>query len=88
MNHRVSSRRGRCWHLVGRRGVGDSTLLREFIQHRIEAGDAPERILFAPFDADPRFQLRSDEQLRRAVRYYESRILGKTRGGRVPLPAL
>lgn len=63
--------------IVGRRGVGKTTLLHQFIQHRITNGAAPERFLYLPFDADPLYQLRSDEQLRRAVRYYESRILGR-----------
>ena len=63
--------------LVGRRGVGKTTLLFQFIHHRIEAGDDPERFLYLPFDADPLYQLQSDEQLRRAVRYYESRVLGR-----------
>jgi predicted AAA+ superfamily ATPase len=64
--------------LVGRRGVGKTTLLQQFIQHRIENGDAPEQFLYLPFDANPLYQLQSDEQLRRAVRYYESRIHGRT----------
>lgn len=63
--------------LVGRRGVGKTTLLHQFVHHRIEAGDPAERFCYLPFDADPLYQLRSDEQLRRAVRYYESRILGR-----------
>ncbi len=63
--------------LVGRRGVGKTTLLQQFIHHRIENGDAPERFLYLPFDADPLYQLQSDDQLRRAVRYYETRILGR-----------
>ena len=63
--------------LVGRRGVGKTTLLRQFIYHRIEDGAEPELFLYLPFDADPLYQLQSDEQLRRAVRYYESRILGR-----------
>jgi predicted AAA+ superfamily ATPase len=63
--------------LVGRRGAGKTTLLKQFIQNRIEAGAAPEQFLYLPFDADPLYQLNSDEQLRRAVRYYESRILGR-----------
>lgn len=62
--------------LVGRRGVGKTTLLRQFIHHRLDGGDAPERFLYLPFDANPLYQLQSDEQLQRAVRYYESRILG------------
>ncbi|WP_256301685.1 AAA family ATPase [Haloarchaeobius salinus] len=63
--------------LVGRRGAGKTTLCKQFIHHRIEAGAEPERFLYLPFDADPLYQLQSDEQLRRAVRYYESRILGR-----------
>lgn len=63
--------------LVGRRGVGKTTLLHQFVHHEIEAGVEPERFLYLPFDADPLYQLQSDEQLRRAVRYYESRILGE-----------
>ena len=63
--------------LVGRRGVGKTTLLHQFVQHRIDTGDDAERFLYLPFDADPLYQLQSDQQLRRAVRYYESRILGR-----------
>jgi len=62
--------------LVGRQGVGKTTLLHQFVHHRIAEGSAPERFLYLPFDADPLYQLKSDRQLRRAVRYYESRILG------------
>jgi predicted AAA+ superfamily ATPase len=64
--------------LVGRRGAGKTTLLEEFVRHRIEAGADPAQFCYLPFDADPLFQLQSDEQLRRAVRYYESRVLGRT----------
>jgi predicted AAA+ superfamily ATPase len=63
--------------VVGRRGVGKTTLVRQFIHHRIDAGDDPEQFLYLPFDADPLYQLQSDEQLYRAVRYYESRVLGR-----------
>ncbi|MFD1572199.1 ATP-binding protein [Halorubrum laminariae] len=63
--------------LVGRRGVGKTTLLHQFIHHRIDAGDAPERFLYLPFDANPLYQLQSDEQLARAIRYYESRVYGR-----------
>ncbi|WP_302080621.1 ATP-binding protein [Salinibaculum rarum] len=63
--------------LVGRRGVGKTTLLHQFIHHQIEAGAAPEQFLYLPFDANPLYQLRSDEQLKRAIRYYESRIQGR-----------
>lgn len=64
--------------LVGRRGAGKTTLIKQFIQHRIDAGDDPAQFLYLPFDADPLYQLQSDEQLRRALRYYESRVLGRT----------
>ena len=67
----------RLFGLVGRRGVGKTTLLHQFVHHRIEDGVAPERFLYLPFDADPLYQLGSDDQLRRAVRYYESRVLGR-----------
>ncbi len=63
--------------LVGREGVGKTTLLKQFIHHRLTEGDAPAQFLYLPFDADPLHQLQSDEQLRRAVRYYESRVLGR-----------
>jgi len=63
--------------LVGRRGVGKTTLLHQFIHHRIDAGDAPEQFLYLPFDANPLYQLQSDEQLTRAIRYYESRVYGR-----------
>ena len=63
--------------LVGRRGVGKTTLLHQFVEHEIDAGVDPARFLYLPFDADPLYQLQSDEQLLRAVRYYESRILGE-----------
>jgi len=67
--------------LVGRQGVGKTTLLHQFVHHRIDAGCEPERFLYLPFDADPLYQLQSDRQLRRAVRYYESRILGRLDAG-------
>ncbi len=63
--------------LVGRQGVGKTTLLHQFVHQHIDDGWEPERFLYLPFDADPLYQLGSDEQLRRAVRYYESRILGR-----------
>jgi predicted AAA+ superfamily ATPase len=63
--------------LVGRRGSGKTTLLEQFVHHRIAGGADPEQFLYVPFDADPLYQLRSAEQLRRAVRYYESRVLGR-----------
>jgi len=63
--------------LVGRRGVGKTTLIHEFIHHRIQQGDPPERFLYLPFNANPLYQLDSDTQLRRAVRHYETRILGR-----------
>jgi len=63
--------------LVGRRGVGKTTLLHQFVEHRIASGDDPARFLYLPFDANPLYQLQSGAQLRRAVRYYESRVLGR-----------
>ena len=63
--------------IVGRKGVGKTTLLEQFIQQQISEGVEPERFLYLPFDADPLYQLQSDEQLQRAVRYYESRVLGE-----------
>ena len=67
--------------LVGRQGVGKTTLLHQFVHDRIDSGCAPERFLYLPFDADPLYQLQSDRQLRRAVRYYEGRVLGRTETG-------
>lgn len=64
--------------LVGRRGVGKTTLLHQFIHQRIQAGATPEQFLYLPMDADPLYQLQSDEQLRRAVRYYESRVISRS----------
>jgi hypothetical protein len=63
--------------LVGRRGVGKTTLLHQFVASRVEAGDAPGRFCYLPLDADPLYQLRVDEQLARAVRYYERRVLSR-----------
>lgn len=63
--------------LVGRRGVGKTTLLKQFIYKRIADGDAPERFCYLPFDSNPLYQLASDEQLHQAIRYYESRVLGR-----------
>ncbi|MFB6104457.1 MAG: AAA family ATPase [Halobacteriaceae archaeon] len=63
--------------LVGRRGVGKTTLLKQFIAHELETGTAAERFCYLPFDADPLYQLQSDHQLRQAIRYYERRILGQ-----------
>lgn len=64
--------------LAGRRGAGKTTLLHQFIHHRIETGGDPEQFLYLPFDADPLYQLQSDDQLSRAVRYYENRVLADT----------
>jgi len=63
--------------LAGRFGVGKTTLLRQFIYDRLTDGDAPERFCYLPFDADPLYQLQSDAQLEQAIRYYESRVLGR-----------
>ncbi|NHN42957.1 ATP-binding protein [Halorubellus sp. JP-L1] len=63
--------------LVGRRGAGKTTLLHQFVHHQIEAGYAPEQFCYLPFAADPLYQLNSDDQLTRAVRHYETRILGR-----------
>ena len=63
--------------LAGRFGVGKTTLLRQFIYDRLTDGDAPERFCYLPFDADPLYQLQSDDQLQQAIRYYESRVLGR-----------
>lgn len=63
--------------LVGRKGVGKTTLLHQFVHQQISEGVDPERFLYLPFDADPLYQLQSDEQLKRAVRYYENRVLGE-----------
>lgn len=63
--------------VVGRRGVGKTTLFKQFIAHELTSGTDPERFLYLPFDADPLYQLQSDTQLRQAIRYYESRILGR-----------
>lgn len=63
--------------LVGRRGAGKTTLLEQFVHHQIANGHAPERYCYLPFDANPLYQLNSDDQLLRAVRYYENRILGR-----------
>lgn len=63
--------------IVGQHGVGKTTLLKQFIHHQIGEGVPPERFLFIPFDANALYQLQSPEQLRRALQYYESRILGR-----------
>lgn len=61
--------------LVGRRGVGKTTLVHQYVHHRIAEGDPPECFCYLPFDADPLYQLQSDDQLWRAVRHYEQRVL-------------
>lgn len=63
--------------LVGRRGVGKTTLLRQFVHHEIRDGTAPERFCYVPLDADPLYQLHAADQVRRVVRYYRSRVLGR-----------
>lgn len=63
--------------LVGRQGVGKTTLLKQFIYGRLTDGDAPERFCYLPFDANPLYQLDSDHQLQQAIHYYETRILGR-----------
>lgn len=63
--------------LVGRRGAGKTTLLEGFVHHQLQSGYEPEQFLYLPFDANPLYQLGSDDQLARAVREYERRILGR-----------
>lgn len=63
--------------LVGRHGVGKTTLLKQFIYHELETGVAPERFLYIPFDATALYQIHSAGQFQQALRYYESRILGR-----------
>jgi predicted AAA+ superfamily ATPase len=63
--------------LVGRRGAGKTTLLHQFVHHQLENGHAPEQFCYLPFAANPLYQLNSDDQLTRAVHYYENRILGR-----------
>lgn len=63
--------------LVGRHGVGKTTLLHQFIHQQIQEGVAPARFLYVPFDASALYQLHSAEQLGQALRYYESRVLGQ-----------
>lgn len=63
--------------LVGRHGVGKTTLLKQFVSHELDAGVAPERFLYVPFDANALYQLDSGDQLRAVLRYYERRILGR-----------
>ncbi|QCC51411.1 ATP-binding protein [Halapricum salinum] len=63
--------------LVGRHGVGKTTLLKQFIHHELQTGTAPERFCYIPFDATALYQLHAADQFQQALRYYESRILGR-----------
>lgn len=63
--------------LVGRHGVGKTTLLKQFIHHQLLQGVEPERFLYVPFDANALYQLHSAEQLQHVLRYYEGRVLGR-----------
>jgi predicted AAA+ superfamily ATPase len=63
--------------LVGHHGVGKTTLIEQFVYDRLTDGAEPERFCYVPFDADPLYQLRSDERLVRAIRYYEHSVLGR-----------
>jgi predicted AAA+ superfamily ATPase len=69
--------------VAGPPGSGKSTLLRDFVDSRIAAhradddrfawdGYAPQRFCYLPLDEDPVFGVRADEQVRAAVRAYES----------------
>lgn len=66
--------------LVGRRGVGKTTLALQFVHDQLTGGAAPERFCYLPLDANPLFQLRSATQLRRALQYYEGRVLDRAAG--------
>jgi predicted AAA+ superfamily ATPase len=63
--------------LVGRHGVGKTTLFRQFVQQELTGGAAPERFCYVPFDANALYQLHSTDQLQRVLRHYEGRILGR-----------
>ncbi|QSG13553.1 putative ATPase, AAA superfamily (plasmid) [Halapricum desulfuricans] len=63
--------------LVGRHGVGKTTLLKQFIHHQLQQDVEPERFLYVPFDANALYQLHSADQLQQVFRYYESRVLGR-----------
>jgi predicted AAA+ superfamily ATPase len=64
--------------LVGQRGVGKTVLISQFIRQRVkEDGIPPQNVLYIPFDENPLYQLQSNDQLRRAVNYYEGRILSQ-----------
>jgi predicted AAA+ superfamily ATPase len=63
--------------LVGHHGVGKTTLLEQFVYDRLTDGAESERFCYVPFDADPLYQLRSDDQLVQALRYYERSVLGR-----------
>jgi predicted AAA+ superfamily ATPase len=63
--------------LVGRHGVGKTTLLKQFIHHELQHGTEPERFLYVPFDTNALYQLHSADQLQQALRYYEGRVLGR-----------
>lgn len=64
--------------LVGQRGVGKTVLINQFIRQRVIEDDIPpQNVLYIPFDENPLYQLQSNDQLRRAVNYYEGRILSQ-----------
>jgi predicted AAA+ superfamily ATPase len=65
----------RVFALAGRRGVGKTTLVYQFLDHHVGAEAHPRQFLYLPFGEDPMYQLRAADQLRQAVNYYESRIL-------------
>lgn len=73
----------RVYGVAGPPGSGKTTLLRDFIDSRIAAyqadsddstwdGFAPRQFCYLPLDADPVFGVRADEQVKAAVRAYES----------------
>lgn len=63
--------------LVGPLGVGKTTILKQFIQYTIEERDLPpDHVLYIPFSDEPVYHLQAARQLRQAVEYYETRVLG------------
>jgi predicted AAA+ superfamily ATPase len=64
----------RLYHIIGRIGVGKTTLLKQYIETLIRSNDAdydPLQFLYVPFDTNSLYQLDPPGQLRQVLTYYE-----------------
>lgn len=63
--------------LIGPRRTGKTTLLYQVIDHLIEKGISPKRIIYLNFDS-PELRLKSGHNIRNCIELFEKRILKET----------